>query len=97
MMTPFYKAVVLSSLIYRSETWTITRKIYQNIDLFHHTETRKTAVLPITYNREKMKMDIPIDRKTALSLVSSLSGRLPQTRERFPHMRDCKKWGKNKT
>jgi hypothetical protein len=43
MMTPFYKAVVLSSLLYGSETWAITRRIYQIIESFHRTAARKIA------------------------------------------------------
>ena len=35
IITPFYKAVVLSSLFYGSETWTFTRKMYQILDSFH--------------------------------------------------------------
>ena len=52
MMTPFYKAVVLSSLLYGSETWTITRKIYQNIESFHKAAIRRIANLPIQFDRK---------------------------------------------
>ena len=52
MVTPFYKAVVLSSLLYGSETWTITKKIYQTIDSFHRTATRRMANLQIKYDKK---------------------------------------------
>jgi hypothetical protein len=35
IMTAFYKVVVLSSLLYGSETWAITKKMYQKLDSFH--------------------------------------------------------------
>ena len=55
MITPFYKAVVLSSLLYGSETWTITRKMYQIIESFHRTAIRRMANLPIKYDKKSDK------------------------------------------
>ena len=59
VMTSFYKAVVLSSLLYGSETWVITKKLYQNIDSFHKAATRRISKLPVKYDRKKDKWIYP--------------------------------------
>lgn len=53
IMTSFYKAVVLSSLLYGSETWVITKKMYKNLESFHRAATRRIAKLPIKYDKKK--------------------------------------------
>jgi uncharacterized protein YifN (PemK superfamily) len=63
IMTAFYKAVVLSSLLYGSETWAITRKMYQNLDSFHRTATRRIAKLQIKYDRKKDEWIYPLINK----------------------------------
>ena len=63
-MASFYKAVVLLSLLHGSETWAITKRMYQIIDSFHQTaSSRRIAKLPIKYDRKKGGMDIPNNRK----------------------------------
>jgi hypothetical protein len=63
MMTSFYKAVVLSSLLYGSETWVMTKKIYNNIESFHRTATRRIAKLPIKYDRKNEEWIYPSMKK----------------------------------
>jgi hypothetical protein len=59
IMTAFYKAVVLSSLLYGSETWAITKKMYQKLDSFHRTATRRIAKLQIKFDRKKEEWIYP--------------------------------------
>jgi hypothetical protein len=49
IMTAFYKAVVLSSLLYGSETWAITKKMYEKLSSFHRTATKRITKLQIRY------------------------------------------------
>ena len=46
----FYKAVVMSTLLYASETWVISKPIERALEGFHNRITRSIAKLPIRYH-----------------------------------------------
>ena len=74
VMASFYKAVVLSSLLYGSETWVITKKIYQNLNSFHKAATRRISKLPVKYDRKKDKWIYPsIEKAYRKSKMQPLS------------------------
>jgi hypothetical protein len=50
IMAQFYISIVMSVLLYGSETWVITAENYKGLEKFHNTVARKIARLPIKYD-----------------------------------------------
>jgi hypothetical protein len=55
----FYKAVVMSRLLYASETWVITKPILSALEGFHHRVARGICRMPFRYFPEEDRWERP--------------------------------------
>jgi Reverse transcriptase (RNA-dependent DNA polymerase) len=71
VISRFYESVILSVLLYGSETWVMTDQHYRALNTFHKVAARKIAQLPIRYDGEKEEWIYPplqkVFEKTGLS------------------------------
>ena len=55
----FYKAVVMSKLLYACETWVITKPILRALESFHHRVARGICRMPFRYHADEDRWERP--------------------------------------
>ena len=63
IMAIFYKTIVMSVLLYGSETWAITKEHYKCLSSFHMTCARRIARMRITFDPTREVWKVPAMRK----------------------------------